>query len=227
MAIVLDAITSTVNGNSGGTITFAHTNTGSNLILWVAIACNDSNQHANQTSGITYNTVAMTKLVEADSAADTRAELWYLINPATGNNNVVVTISSTINAVMLTALSYTGVKQIAPTIKTTTTGTASSVSNSITTVDDNSFCLDCISCESQPSVANTGSPTATSEKQLTNQSFQWSNVADKGAITPAGSVTMGYSNTSGNTWSYVQAAFSPFVSTAQIFPFMSSLGVGI
>jgi len=230
MALALDTVTNgeQAAGGTNATLAVAHTCTGSNMILIAAVAFNDSNQHNNQTASVDYNGSAMTLLAKADSGAakDTRAELWYLLNPTTGSSLNVNVHYSNINYVGAGVLSFTGVKQSAPTISTTTTGTTSSASKAITTVDDNSWIIDCLSCETQASVSNTGSPTQTSKWQNTNQSFQWGQGSIKGPITPAGSATLGWSSTTGNTWSYVQMAISPLVAADDPAESMALTGVG-
>jgi hypothetical protein len=108
MVIALD--TGTNGGNTAGTShTYAHTCTGSNLILFVSVATNSA---SDLISGVTYNSVAMTLVDKQQGTSTNYSYLFYLINPATGANNVVVSASSSC-AIYSDAVSYTGAKQSA------------------------------------------------------------------------------------------------------------------
>jgi hypothetical protein len=104
VAIAFDA---SANGqtNFSATLTFAHTCAGSDRALFVAVCANN-----NRTiSGVTYSGVAMTA-VETGSAF---IRLYALAAPATGANNVVVTLDAPDVCVGISA-SYTGVDQSTP-----------------------------------------------------------------------------------------------------------------
>jgi hypothetical protein len=108
---------------TNATLTFAHTCTGNDLILIVAVVDQDHN-----TTGVTYNGVAMTAInngAQGDS-------LWYLVGPATGSNNVVVTRSGAGDLFNAASSSYTGVDQSSP-IDSSNTGNSLSRPLTITT----------------------------------------------------------------------------------------------
>lgn len=76
---------------AGGTMTWSHTCNGSNRLLVVGVAVR-SDGATPTNSGVTYNAVAMTAVPSAVvSDADEIVKMWYLINPASGANNIVVT----------------------------------------------------------------------------------------------------------------------------------------
>lgn len=108
-AIAFDAAT---NGGTSGTtsLTFSHTTTGSNRILIVSVGKIDD---GDVVTGVTYAGTAMTKAIAQPwpPNANSRMELWYLFAPATGANNVVITVSSNTNQVAGAAASYTGALQ--------------------------------------------------------------------------------------------------------------------
>ena len=56
-------------------------------------------------TGVTYNGVAMTRIAQADYSGQLHDSLWYLLNPDTGANNVVVSLSETSNACII-SVSY-------------------------------------------------------------------------------------------------------------------------
>lgn len=82
-----------VTFNSGGeaeTVAF-DAGTGANRTLVVFVTWRDQD---NTISGVTYNAVAMTSVAARLRTADTllSGQLWYLVNPASGSNNIVVTM---------------------------------------------------------------------------------------------------------------------------------------
>lgn len=90
----------------GSSITFSHTCSGSDRILIVGIIANN----ADVITGVTYNGVAMT-LARKSAFTGPTMYLYYLLAPATGANNIVVSASSGGEYIRATAVSYTGVQQ--------------------------------------------------------------------------------------------------------------------
>lgn len=109
MAIAIDA-TSNGTGATATSITWSHTCTGDDRILIVACGIPDS----DTITGVTYNSVALTLIdkiqVDFTGVPDRYIYLWYLIAPATGANDIVVS-SSASQILKGAAASYTGVKQ--------------------------------------------------------------------------------------------------------------------
>lgn len=93
MAIAIDSGNNGTQANvtSGNTMTWSHTCTGAGLMLVVAIACDNT----NQPTSVTYNGVAMTLAVSRDDGSALKVHFYYLSDPATGANNVVMTASAT------------------------------------------------------------------------------------------------------------------------------------
>ena len=136
MAIAFDTVSTGMNATDPTSLTWSHTCTGSNLVLIVGTSVeSDSSGHTAQTiSGITYNGVALSH-VRSDYITDNGTELWYLIAPATGAHNIVVTPTAVVDGLFGAGLSFTGVDQTNPIDNndgTTTTGT--SISQALTTV---------------------------------------------------------------------------------------------
>lgn len=92
----------------GSGTSFAHTCTGSKLILLVAVAT--SSYGSGDATTVTYNGVALTKIANAANATSGYSSLWYLLNPPTGLHTVVVSGGS---PEFIIAASYTGIKQSA------------------------------------------------------------------------------------------------------------------
>ena len=114
MALAHDA-DSYSSGAEISTLTWQHTCTGADLILVVGV---DTFTYLAPISGITYNGVALTKIdAQQDAVGYCRSELWYLVAPATGTHDIVVTLGGSwgYTAYMIgTATSFTGADQSAP-----------------------------------------------------------------------------------------------------------------
>lgn len=106
MAIAFDANSS--SGDTTGTsLTWAHTCTGTNRILWTMIGI----PVADSITGVTYNSVSMTQVGKIASLALGRyIYLYYLAGPSTGSNNIVASSSGS-EILRGNAASYTGASQ--------------------------------------------------------------------------------------------------------------------
>lgn len=111
MAIAYDTYTQGKNWVSANSWTFAHTCTGSNRFLafgFMGSAAGDS------VTGATYNGTAMTRLNTGnDWAGSNRFYTYYIANPDSGSNNIVISSSATVNASIISS-SFTGVHQTTP-----------------------------------------------------------------------------------------------------------------
>ena len=87
--------------------TLSHTTSGTNRLLVVAVAVDG----ASTISSVTYAGVAMTLAKTFYNIR--RISLYYLVAPATGANNIAVTLSGSDDAGIM-AVSYNGVNQTAP-----------------------------------------------------------------------------------------------------------------
>lgn len=138
--IAVDAATN--GGDTTGTsLTFAHTCTGTNLILFVGV---NGHTASNLITGVTYNGVAMTQIASSpiQVPADRYINLWYLIAPATGAHNVVISASGSAY-IAGAAVSYTGVIQTSPidVDGSNTVASANTLSKSLTTTVDNDWAI--------------------------------------------------------------------------------------
>ena len=107
MAIAFDASSSLAFENSSATL--SHTTSGSNRLLVVVVYRKSLGAEVNS---ITYGGVAMTFL-NGDNTAHYPVSAYYLVAPASGANDIVVTLVGSTNGGILAA-SYTGVDQGAP-----------------------------------------------------------------------------------------------------------------
>lgn len=121
IGITYDAV-STGSGDEVSSLTVSHTTTTeSNRLLLVAVAAEDATAGTDQeVSGITYDGTAMTNVSAFPTDAYHRLELWYLLAPSTGANNIIVTFKGTVGdsgkGVSVAGVSYYGVRQVAPII---------------------------------------------------------------------------------------------------------------
>ncbi len=77
-----------------------------------AAACGGSTTSCGTTTTVTYNGASLT-LAGAAVNGTVRSELWYLVAPAAGAHNIVVTTSAA-NVVAATSMSFSGVDQTTP-----------------------------------------------------------------------------------------------------------------
>jgi hypothetical protein len=166
------------SGNLVSSVTWAHTVLGgSNRLLVVSVA----RRAFVAISSITYGGVALTKLtsVQAGSGNFPQAELWYLVAPAIGTANVVLTLASSTDVIAVSAMSMRGVSQSSP-FGTPVTSNATSGSPSDTVTSANrEIVLDVLSYVN-------ASLTATAN---TTQSPYWS-ISSDGTWRGAGSVVV-------------------------------------
>lgn len=111
MAITTDAATPSGGVFFNSSLTISHTCTGTNLVLIVQAVNYDAT--VGTVSGITYNGVALTKIAGVTFSSNFNNEGWYLIAPATGTHDVVITWSASQLLVAGGIVSYTGAHQSA------------------------------------------------------------------------------------------------------------------
>jgi len=214
MAIALD--TATGSSNTGASsLTYSHTCTGSNLVLLVGVYSDDG----DTTTGVTFNSVALTLIAKTQNggADSSWTSLWYLVGPATGAHNVVISRSGTNSFLRGDSASYTGVSSLSSVNASNSgSGTAATLSISATTIYNNSWVVGFFTNRQAPTV-NSG---ITARNGLNGSGGVLSGIGDSnGPKTPAGSYTMianagGTSNMGG-----VIAAVTPYsgISTSGIF----------
>ena len=120
---------------------WSHTiGSGTNRVLIVGLATEDTSTTSLAVSSITYNGVAMTAVPSSTATAGSstldRTQLFYLINPAVGVHTVAVTFGGAVNGVSAGSVSLSGVAQSAPTaaaINSAASGTTLSASVAVAT----------------------------------------------------------------------------------------------
>ncbi len=220
MAIAFDTATDGggVAGGSNTNITWSHTCNGSNRLLVVAVEV-AGNSGSNLVSGVTYNSVALTKRSEQSSSSNgTNLSFWYLINPATGSNTVSVTTFSAEVVLVGSSASYNGVKQTGFPDNfgdSTVTIPTTSVSNAITSAVDNCWHIGVGITSGVPSAG------ASTTKRVGNSIGNNVIIDNNGAITPAGSNTIILTSSVGNGDQQICGiTIAPFTSNATNSPIM-------
>lgn len=207
MAIAIDASTDS-GGSVGTSITWSHTCTGSNLILWVGITENTSDTD----TGITYNSVAMTLVDKIAVPSERWVYLYYLLNPATGAHSI--TANNSVSTFMRGfGVSYTGVRQSGvPDAKNTNSASSvSSLTTSVTTVADN--CWTILVGKNSTADAVTAGTGSHLIKTSTSQGIA---IFDSNAdITPAGSKSMQVLTSGTQNIGVVMASFAPAVAATK------------
>lgn len=117
MALAFDAVGPSAAGQTASSptsVTWSHTCSGSQRVLVVGVAVGDVSSDATKTiSGVTYAGVAMTSLgvKHANDASNGYLQVFALINPASGANNVVVSFAAAPSSAECGSLSFTGADQ--------------------------------------------------------------------------------------------------------------------
>lgn len=116
---------------------------GSNRLLVLASACRDNTTNADCTwTGVTYGSSSLTKVDRRFGGNNgTTAEQWYLVAPATGTADLVISCQATTDYGAYTVLEYSGVAQTS-TLNTSAAcnnGFANTITCNLTTTVDNAW----------------------------------------------------------------------------------------
>jgi len=205
MAIAFDSSVNVADFGSSSSHSWAHT-CASGAILFVITR--GGNGEGNRISGVTYGGVAMTNIASATDPHDSDyvVSLWILANPASGSNNVTVSMSPN-GTLKAGSASYTGAAHAnQPDASNTNTTTGqTSITTSVTTVKDK--CWTILACSTN--MANS-SPGSGSHGRIDNDSAL--KIYDSnGEKTPAGSTSMTVTGQNSGDAATVMASFSPFI----------------
>lgn len=215
MAIAFDLATGSSTG-AASSLTFSHTCTGSNLMLFVGVYCNITTETI---TGVTYNGVAMTQITKNVNSSNSNLYLYALAGPATGANNVVIS-SSASTSIGGVAMSYTGVNQSVTLDNFNnqlSSGTTTNLTATLTSVTDNCWMIMFGGRQRVPT-AGTGSTF-----RAVDTDGGWKGFDSNGPIHPAGanSMDMTYPSIGNAGMGQVYATFSPPIAT----PTVSSISV--
>lgn len=184
-ALAVDA-TASCAGSGVSSLTCAHTVSGINRLLVVWVSYFDS---ADTPTGATYNGVAMTAIPSSTAAnGNYKIAGFYLIAPATGTNNVVISFSGTMSDMGAGSVSFTDAHQTTP-LGTAVTATGTSTTPSVTVSSAaGEIVVDGLAIIHGSTLTVGGSQTQ-----------RWNAIASGGFIKYAGSTQNGASSTT-NTW---------------------------
>lgn len=165
MAVAYDLDTQSLNQVNLSTVTFSHTTSGANRGLLVYVILQGT---AQTVSTITYAGVSMTfidALNTTCASANCRVEAWGLAAPASGANNVVVTLSASNTAWDVSAISFTGVIQTDPIADgfQSANGAVNTLSVTVTTGQSGDLVSDCTG-----STVNNGTTSSPGTQQWQN-----------------------------------------------------------
>lgn len=211
MAVAFDA-TANSSGTGVSSLTYSHTCTGSDRVLIVAITWGDTSITGASITSVTYNGVALTQYSTRMGGIGLN-EVWYLIAPATGANNIVVTVTNVVPAeapssnIVAGSMSFTGVDQTTP-LGTAVTAAANSTgpSASVTGVSTNNFIFDSLCVGSagstQPTITVNGTQT---QRWQTKIGGAGNRIAGAGSTkaSAVGSVTMSWTLSAARQWSLI------------------------
>lgn len=206
------AVDSTSGNRVGGvpTHTYSHTCNGSDRILVVCVAAWNSPIGNCVVTGITYAGASLTAAQQRSDAGTGTAEVWYLIAPATGANNIIVSYAGTVNSSNVAAVSFTGAKQsgqpdagnnVLPSV--TTTGT-----NTFTTSADN-----CIRVDVAQTEAVTLSGVGGGQTNWYTSASGFVKASYKGPITPAASSSASFTTASNDKFAIAGISVAPLLTT--------------
>lgn len=130
------AVSSVGSTSAETSVTLSHTTpVGNNRLLIVTVVGNRVGD-GEAPSGVTYNAVAMTNVAAASVVnGDMDISIWYLVAPAEGSNDIVVTWPNIHNQHAIGGTSFNGVDQSTP-IENGNTATGSSTSPSVAVTTD-------------------------------------------------------------------------------------------
>jgi hypothetical protein len=181
---------------------------GANRLLVVGVLGDAS---SDLITGVTYGGVSMILSDKHQPGIQRWSYLYYLLGPAAGSNNVVVSASTT-TAIYVGAADYTGVKSSGQPDAHTTHEFATSISTlttSITTVTNNDWTVLFENGYNGSPAPTNGTGSTIKASDATDGA--WGLYDSNGVITPAGSYSMTTNRTSAsnNGIGHLVAAFQP------------------
>lgn len=195
---------------TGASESFSHTCSGNNRLLVVVVNLDNNPGQGDVLTGVTYGGVAMTLIQKILGAGTTYTNrysyMFYLLNPASGANNIVITtsISTRMDAV---SASYNGVLQSGQPDAFNDVSTANVASKTLATtiVNNNSWLVSAVI-----SAAQTSSPSA--GVTLRNGSVAGADIGigdSNGGLAP-GSHSMSWTTPAADDYmSVLNASFAP------------------
>ncbi len=213
------------NTAGASTLTIAHTAANvANRLAVVGVSMNITNNTGATVTGITYAGVAMTQLGSHNDAGNTeRVEIWSLVAPATGAQNVIVTVNLPLAArVGVTAgvMTFDGVDQTVPlTAMVSNDGAAGTFSQLDIPSGTNQIVFDTLAITGADTVVKGPAATTISQWNLTSGNTGGSDERGFGS-TNVGAASVPMSETFG-------AASNWSVAGVSVMPLQADVGVTV
>jgi hypothetical protein len=210
LGIALDSTANSGYQAAASTYTFNRTVTGADTFLSIDVSLLSAGQTVTSIVDDYGGANVSAVFVGAQSTVSSvgRVECWRVVAPVAGTKTIQVNLSGSI-ASAATAVSYTGVHQTSPTegfnsAQATNVG-AADATVSITTVADNCWVHGAIATDDTAITAN-----QTSRNNVTGVGGSGADEDNNGPKTPAGAVTMSYTNVGAlATWAIAGYAIRP------------------
>lgn len=172
-------------GGTGTSVSLSHTCSGNNRILIAGIKVYEPGG-GDLLTGVTYAGVAMTQIGKVSQTIHAYFYLYYLINPATGANNIVASASGAPDEMDVFGSSYTGVKQSGqPDAGPNSGNSASPNTRTVTTIADNAWVVGYFCSDNGSAVA-----ASTNTTDRANLNYAGMICDSNGGKTPPGSFSL-------------------------------------
>lgn len=211
-AIAFDAGT-TKTGNAAS-FTWSHTVSAATnriLILSVSIGSN-AQQNVSTTTKPTYAGMQFTQINVVNNSAQCTVEMWYLINPPTGTNNIILTLTGAADMVAA-AVSLSGVDQTNPLEQPTgvlSSAKSTAASVTVTTVNNNAWVFDALAFQQSSSALMTVYAGRQQQCNLVQNTIGGSG-STYGAIATGGTtVAMNWTLSANVKWAEIGVSLKPF-----------------
>lgn len=228
MAIAFDNASNSGDLSASTGTTFSHTCAGSNRFLAVGVSVKDITLADRTVASITYAGSNLTFSHANDNGSDLRTEWWYMVNPATGANNVVVSMGGTCNGLGIGAVSLTGVDQTSPiNVTTGVTGNSGTPSRAITTTVDNCWILDVLANDQVASTIAADAGQVENWNITINANTRRAGGSYFGPKTPAGARTMKWITSPNLARNFAISVFSIVPATSVSTAIKDIIGCGV
>lgn len=213
MAIVLDTASGTSDSDTTGITQSVTVGNNTNRRLTVVVASNGAADDPVSVSSVTYAGSSLTRQVSLASnqpGNENMVEIWEMVAPATGANNLVVTMAAMCDFLDIGWVSTHGSSQTITPDSTNSDNTSSqNAAVTTTSVVDNAWAV------------SIGYPTDNPSQGITGATeFMGSFFPDagySGPKTPSGLITHTYGGLAGGeTWVWCIVSIAPFVETPTI-----------
>jgi len=201
VAVAFDATSGGAATSDTNTLTVSHTASGTDRYALAFVAYRQLNSAT--VSGVTYNGVAMTRLGGGLGSDSEYGDLWEIVNPPTGAQSVVATLSANSRGLTLRVITFTGVHQTTPSRNfNTATGISTAPSVTITSASTDLVLGALVHRDAGTNVSAQGSGQTSRWNQLPDSYTAFSGSArSHGSTEPgAASVVMDWTISSSQGW---------------------------